>query len=109
MSVLLRAENSQDIIVFVNRLSKVTSLLLIPPLGIGVAELAFDSGRVGVVSVLQRNRGSANFTRLVQYVKSYQVRVLLLYRSSKSACFRESSAGDGEARGSCGLRQAPRQ
>lgn len=63
MGVLLRAENAQDIIVFMNRLSKVTSLLLIPPLGIGVAELALDSGRVGVVSVLRRT-GSANFTTL---------------------------------------------
>lgn len=67
MSVLLRAENAQDIIVLVNGLSKVTPLLFIPPLGIGVAELAFDRGRVGVVSVLQRQRaGSANFATLAQ-------------------------------------------
>lgn len=53
MSVLLGTENTKNIVVLVDWLAKVTSFLLIPPVGVGVAELAFHGRRVGVVSVLQ--------------------------------------------------------
>ena len=55
MGVLLRTENTEDIVILVDWLAKVASFLLIPPVGVGVAELAFHGRRVGVVSVLHRN------------------------------------------------------
>lgn len=53
VGVLFGTENAQDIIVLVNWFPEITPLLLIPPVGIRVAELALYSGRVGVVSILE--------------------------------------------------------
>ncbi len=39
--------------ILVHRLAKVPSLLLVPPVGMGVAELALDAGRVDVAAVLR--------------------------------------------------------
>lgn len=52
MSVLLWGEYAQDIVVFVNRFSKVPSLLLIPPVGVGVAQMAGYGWGVDVAAVL---------------------------------------------------------
>jgi hypothetical protein len=40
-------------VILVYRLAKVPSLLLVPPVGMGVAELALDAGRVDVAAVLR--------------------------------------------------------
>lgn len=50
--VLPRGEDSEDVVVFVNRFTKVASLLRVPPGGIGVAELALDARGVDVAAVL---------------------------------------------------------
>jgi hypothetical protein len=52
MGILLRTENSQDFILLVNWLAEIPPLLLVPPVGIGVSELALDSGRVLVAAIL---------------------------------------------------------
>lgn len=60
VSVLLRAEDTQNIVVFVHRFAEVASFLLIPPSAVWIAELAFDGRRVGVVSVLRRTISSGH-------------------------------------------------
>lgn len=52
MGVCLSGEDTQDIIVLVDGLAVVAALLLVPPVGVRVTELALDRGRVGVLSVL---------------------------------------------------------
>lgn len=51
--VLIRGEHAHDIVVLVHRLAKVPPLLLVPPVGMGIAELALDAGRVDVAAVLR--------------------------------------------------------
>lgn len=51
--VLVRAEQAQCIVVLVHRLAVVPPLLLIPPVGVRVAELSLDLGRVDVAAVLR--------------------------------------------------------
>jgi len=49
--VLLRREDTQDVIVLVQRLAVVSAFLLVPPVCVRVAELALDGesgGQVGV-------------------------------------------------------------
>jgi hypothetical protein len=52
MGVLLRTEDTQDIIVLMDQLAKVPPLLLVPPAFVGVSELALLTGRVRVVAIL---------------------------------------------------------
>jgi hypothetical protein len=40
-------------VVLVHRLAKVPPLLLVPPVGVGIAELALDARRVDVAAVLR--------------------------------------------------------
>jgi hypothetical protein len=55
--VLLRGEDAEDVVVLVDGFAVVAALLLVPPVAVGVAELALDGqggseGGVGVVAVL---------------------------------------------------------
>lgn len=52
VGVFLWREHSQNVVVLVNRLAVIPTLLLIPPVAIRIAELAFDSRGVDVSSVL---------------------------------------------------------
>lgn len=52
MGVGFRAEGCQNIVVFVNRLSEVASVLRIPPLAVGVTELALLGRRIDIAAVL---------------------------------------------------------
>lgn len=52
MSVFFGAEDTKDVVVFVDRLAEVASLLLVPPGFVGVAELAFLSGWRDVAAIL---------------------------------------------------------
>lgn len=50
-SIFLRGEDSQHIIIFMNRFSVVSTLLLIPILPEGIAELALDCWWIGITTV----------------------------------------------------------
>ncbi len=56
MSVLFGGENAEDIVVFVDGFSEVPSLLLVPPVGVGVAEMAGYGRGVDVAAVLGGER-----------------------------------------------------
>lgn len=51
MRILLGTENAKDIIVFVYGFAVISSLLLVPPVCVGVSELARDWGGVYVAAV----------------------------------------------------------
>jgi hypothetical protein len=53
MVIRLGAEDTQDIIVFMDGLSKIASLLRVPPFGIRVSEGSFLRWRVHVSAVLE--------------------------------------------------------
>ncbi len=67
MCVQLWREHAQDIVVFMDRFSKVPSLLLVPPVGVGVAELAGDGWGVDVAAIL----GGETSVRLVESVREW--------------------------------------
>lgn len=50
--VLVWGEHAEDIVVLVDGLAIVSPLLLVPPVGVRVAELALDRGRLDVSTVL---------------------------------------------------------
>lgn len=52
VGVGLSAEDTEDVVVFVDRLAVVAAFLLVPPVAVWVAELALLGGRVGVLAVL---------------------------------------------------------
>ena len=52
MRVRVRGKNAQDVVVFVDGLAVVAAFLLVPPVGVGVAELALYGRWIGVISVL---------------------------------------------------------
>ena len=52
MCVLVRTKHAEDILILVNWLAEITALLLVPPVTIGVPELALDAGRIDVAAVL---------------------------------------------------------
>jgi len=54
MGILLGTEHSEDFVILVHRLAKVTLLLRIPPAAVGVSVGSLHRGRVGVVVVLPR-------------------------------------------------------
>ena len=56
MCVLIRTEDTKDVVILVDRLAEIASLLLIPPVTIGIAELALYCGRVDVATVLDDHR-----------------------------------------------------
>lgn len=56
MIIWFSAESCQNIVVFVDGLPKISSVLLIPPLAVGVAELAFLSWRINVTAILRSVR-----------------------------------------------------
>ena len=51
-SVLPRRKHAENIVVFVYRFTKVSSLLGIPPVGVGITELSLDSRGVDVAAIL---------------------------------------------------------
>lgn len=51
--VLPGGEDAQQIVILVDGLAKVSSLLGIPPVAVGVTELSLDCGRVDVATVLR--------------------------------------------------------
>lgn len=53
VGVLLRTEDTENIVLLVNGFTKVPSLLLVPPAAIGVSELTLHTGRVLVVAILE--------------------------------------------------------
>lgn len=53
MSVLLSGKDSQDIIILMDGLAEVATVLLIPPVAMGVAKLALFLGRIDVAAVLE--------------------------------------------------------
>ena len=52
MFVIIQPEDTEDIVVFMNRLAKISSLLLVPPVGIRVSVLTRYSRRVDVTTIL---------------------------------------------------------
>lgn len=52
MGVLVGGEDAEDVVVLVDELAEVAALLLVPPVGVGVAELALLGRGVGVAAVL---------------------------------------------------------
>lgn len=52
-SVLPRREHAENIVVFVYRLTKVPSLLGIPPVGVGVTKLSLDSRGIDIAAILR--------------------------------------------------------
>lgn len=60
--VVVRGEDAEDVVVFVNGLAKVAALLRVPPVGMGIAVLTLDGGRVDVASVLWRDSWSVKRT-----------------------------------------------
>jgi len=52
VGVLFRSEDSKNIVIFVDWFAVVTSLLLVPPVAVGVTELSLDGGRVDVPAIL---------------------------------------------------------
>lgn len=57
MGVFVGGEHAQDVVIFVYGFPKVSTLLLVPPVAVGVAELALLRGWVGVTSVLYGAEG----------------------------------------------------
>lgn len=101
MSVLLRAEHTENIVILMHWLAKVTSFLLIPPVGVGVAELALHGRRVGIVSILQPQQSASKKTEY-QHIATNKMKVIILGLSAKSSELRKGSAGMGVAGGSLG-------
>lgn len=56
MGVLLRTEDVKDIVVFVKRFAKVSSLLFVEPVAVGISECPLQARGVGIVAVLRRNQ-----------------------------------------------------
>lgn len=54
--VFVRREHAEHIVVFVDGFTEVSTLLGIPPVGVGVAELTLNSGRVNVTTVLYNRK-----------------------------------------------------
>lgn len=52
VGVLVGGEDAEDVVILVDELAEVAALLLIPPVGVGVAELALLGRGVGVAAVL---------------------------------------------------------
>lgn len=75
VSVLLRTEDAQDIVILVDRLAKVAPLLLVPPFTVGVAECTLDARRVRVVAVLE-TRSIGNTERDSCQERQYHVWVI---------------------------------
>mgnify|MGYP006976746385 CR=1 FL=1 len=62
-------------------LAKVPPLLLVPPVGMGVAELALDAGRVDVAAVLREIVSSGCSAARSQNTSTHHVGVLLVCES----------------------------
>lgn len=52
VGILLRAEDTENLVLLVDRFAKVTLLLLVPPTAVGISELALHTGRVLVAAIL---------------------------------------------------------
>lgn len=50
--VVVRGEDSENIVILVDGLAKVSSLLGVPPVGIWISVLALDTGRINVAAIL---------------------------------------------------------
>jgi hypothetical protein len=55
--VVPRREDTEDVVVFMDSLSKIPSLLRVPPVGMGITVLALDGWGVDIASVLSRCEG----------------------------------------------------
>ena len=81
MGVCFCGEDAEDVVVLVYGLAVVAALDRVPPVGVGIAELALDGerggeGGVGVVAVLERRRAVSGEPRLMAgYGGSYHVGV----------------------------------
>ena len=54
VGILLGGEDTENFVLLVNRLAKVSLLLLVPPSAVGVSELSLHARRVAVATVLRR-------------------------------------------------------
>lgn len=54
--VLLGTEDTENLVILVDRLAEVTLLLLVPPAAVGISELTLHAGRVLVVAILDMVR-----------------------------------------------------
>lgn len=55
VGILLRTENTENFVLLVDRLAKVSLLLLIPPAAVRVSESALHAGRVLVTTILPQH------------------------------------------------------
>lgn len=56
MCILLGTEDAEDFILLVNGLAKIPSLLLIPPVAVGVSESTLHTRGILITSVLEADR-----------------------------------------------------
>lgn len=94
VSVLKWSEHSQDIVVLVKWLAVVTTLLLIPPVGVWIAELALNSRWVDIAAVLR------NIVR-ISSVKGHKLRALTDHAWVLNLLLGEESLLDSCSRASC--------
>lgn len=52
VGILFRAEDTEDLVLFMDRLAEVALLLLVPPATVRISELALHAGRVLVAAIL---------------------------------------------------------
>jgi hypothetical protein len=92
MRILFRREHAQNVVIFMDRFTIVTSFLFVPPIAVGVAKLALHAGWVDVASILQRISNS-NIRKTCRYLDKlrrleleYISIILTISGSSISAC-----------------------
>ena len=61
MGVLLEGEDAEDVVVLMDGLAVVAALLLVPPVGVRVAELTLLARRVNVAAVLWKKSRTISF------------------------------------------------
>lgn len=101
MGVLLGTEDVEDIVVLMKRFAKVPSLLLVPPLAVGISECPLHARGVGIVAVLRRNQSIEGPGPMQPSRTPYLAGILILRRRSR-ADLGERRAGDDLACGDLG-------
>lgn len=103
--VLFRREHAQDIVVLVHGLAVVAPLLLVPPVGVGVTELALLGRRVDVATVLCRSVSRDLGTWSKRRRGRYHVRVLDVCAGEASYLSPSEVGSERKAGGSDGLEE----
>lgn len=94
VGVLEWGEHSQNIVVFMKWLAVVTTLLLVPPVGVWIAELALNSRWVDIAAVLR------NIVRILS-VKGHKLCAWTDHAWVLNLLLGEESLLDGCSRASC--------